>query len=306
MHRLLGDVALHLKDHRVGIRAVQHPGGQRADAVAPLGGGQLHRIPQRLGDVWFNALVQLPGRAQGVPLLAAKRVRRGDAGQHPVGHCGDGVDIGPDPAPSSLLVLLRSGVARGQLLAFLGAHLGEEEIPPKRVALVVQKDVVRADALVDDAGLVQIGKAVVERQQVLFGAAPALFAAHLLQVLLQRLQRAVLADHIDGGVLLDNLQDGQQALVVPLLPQRAVQVLKAGAEIFKLGRAPLQRLQGIRAGQLLAVLRQISPHRHLLGEKFLDLHHVPQNGILRQIDKALHIFGKFFHNAVLADAAALA
>ena len=105
----------------------------------------------------------------------------------------------------------------------------------------------------------------------------------------------MLACHINGGILLKQLNNGDKAAVLLLLLQNAVEVLKGGTKIFELGGVPCQRLKGICI---------VTPAGNTRREKFLKLHHIPYDAILCKIENPLPVASKATHDAVFSHTAA--
>ena len=105
----------------------------------------------------------------------------------------------------------------------------------------------------------------------------------------------MLACHINGGILLKQLNNGDKAAVLLFLLQNAVEVLKGGTKIFELGCVSCQRLQSIRI---------ITAAGNTRREKFLKLHHIPYDAILCKIENPLSVASKTAHNAILSHTAA--
>ena len=131
-----------------------------------------------------------------------------------------------------------------------------------------------------DSSLMKMRQSVIKRHQIAFCPAPAFLSALLLQIFFQRLQPQIFAHHIDGGVLLKNLDDRDEAWIFLFSRQCLIQVHKGSPKIFKLRLAVWQWFNGTAV---------FAPSCHTKRKKLLNPNCIPNHAILRLIGDTLPV-----------------
>ena len=206
------------------------------------------------------------GGLHAVPHLALRGGHRRLPRHQPVGHRRQRVDIGIPAGKFRRRILLRCRIARVQLafqLAAAGAQRQRAVAGQHGGAVNGQKDVVRADAPVDQPRLVQKRHALHHRLQQGAGLGGGQRPGFQRQVMRQRHALLAFLHAVDGVVLLDHVHNAGK----PGGRRQPVQIV---VQVLKVHPAGLEQYLAPGLGHQRAVGAAAVAQRH--GEIFLDAH----------------------------------